>query len=454
MRRFHWVLVLAVGLHALAPGPFWRHTTAAILVIASVFTLWWANRALPRTPTSWTLFCIGITVAGASHVLERLMGIYPVSVARLYELGYGIGYVLLVAGMLGLARGRRLDRWTSLTVTLEAVAFGASCYMLSWLLVIDPADPATTLDAVVASGYPFVDVVLVAIVMRVILSDPLNPAGWWLMVSALVVLAGDLAYAAGATPEWASVGWVATYPVVAIAASHRSLPRLFQPSSGHRPGPAQLVTTAPALLALAAVPAFAAGGWRVTWPVGVLAAVVALAVIGRLASLLAHHGRIAEELETLATRDALTGLPNRRHLYEHFTSRMPQRSDQVLLFIDLDGFKDINDRWGHDVGDRVLAAVANRLAGTLREADQLWRLAGDEFVALCAGSAQQVPVIIGRITSELSQPLVIGDLTLTLSASIGALPFDPERSVDEQLAEADRAMYVHKSRRTRNHTVG
>jgi diguanylate cyclase (GGDEF)-like protein len=99
-----------------------------------------------------------------------------------------------------------------------------------------------------------------------------------------------------------------------------------------------------------------------------------------------------ETLRTLAQTDALTGLPNRRGLQLHLTAMLPQARPQQLLalyLLDLDGFKPVNDRYGHDVGDALLVAVGQRLQAQLRASDVVARLGGDEFVVLAAGLPDQ-----------------------------------------------------------------
>lgn len=157
-------------------------------------------------------------------------------------------------------------------------------------------------------------------------------------------------------------------------------------------------------------------------------------------------------LEEQALRDPLTGLPNRRELISEMPKAMARadRSEHhmAVIFLDLDGFKQINDTLGHEVGDRVLCTFANRLQSSVHETDTVARLAGDEFVVLFEGL--YTPVIdeelITLLDERLSAPLEIDGHDIPVSASIGVQIYSPgsTSSVEELLDRADKAMYEVK----------
>ena len=169
--------------------------------------------------------------------------------------------------------------------------------------------------------------------------------------------------------------------------------------------------------------------------------------------------RANEEIEHLAFYDPLTGLPNRRLLLDRL-GRAPvlsQRSGKVgaLLFLDLDHFKDLNDTLGHEVGDELLQAVAQRLLANVRVADTVARLGGDEFVVMLSDlstSTQEAAALAQRIGEQilrgLSEPYVLRGHTHQGAASIGATLFGASaQSAIELLRQADIAMYQVKARR-------
>jgi diguanylate cyclase (GGDEF)-like protein len=159
----------------------------------------------------------------------------------------------------------------------------------------------------------------------------------------------------------------------------------------------------------------------------------------------------AEELAYRATHDPLTDLANRRMLAER-TERVLERvaageCDAALLFVDLDGFKDVNDELGHLAGDELLVAASRRITNALRECDLAARVGGDEFGVLVAEAADErtALTVADRIVEALGKPFVIGNRSLTVSASVGlALAPRDGLDFDDLLRCADRALYAAK----------
>nr|WP_315253156.1 diguanylate cyclase [uncultured Duganella sp.] len=157
-------------------------------------------------------------------------------------------------------------------------------------------------------------------------------------------------------------------------------------------------------------------------------------------------------LEAMALRDTLTGLCNRRALMQALPEalRRANRSRQgcAVLFLDLDRFKQINDRYGHEEGDELLRQFAERLRGAVRKTDTVGRLAGDEFIVILEMLAgdHAAEEAAGKLQLALQQPFVLKTTSVTLSASIGIAihhPDDPQE-VETLLGRADRAMYRQK----------
>jgi diguanylate cyclase (GGDEF)-like protein len=163
--------------------------------------------------------------------------------------------------------------------------------------------------------------------------------------------------------------------------------------------------------------------------------------------------RAEEELTRRATHDTLTGLPNRALIRErlHTALQRSRRSglNVALLFIDLDGFKLINDTHGHEAGDAVLKTVSSRLLAQVRPGDTVARLAGDEFVVLCEQVEQPIvmSVLAIRINDILRQPMGFKDNNLFVTGSVGvAIGNGGTHTADDLLRYADTAMYAVKER--------
>jgi len=186
--------------------------------------------------------------------------------------------------------------------------------------------------------------------------------------------------------------------------------------------------------------------WRA--PTALLFAFVVLALCWRL--LVAFGTRAlarAQVSEQLAMRDPLTGLANRRSFEKELAAQLAQPDpDSAVLMLDLDGFKAINDTWGHEVGDKVLTTVADRLLATVRDSDLVARIGGDEFAVL-ARPAHQAEVLKERLAEAVARPMPVSGVLLHPSVSVGwaAVPAGAARS--DVLREADIRLYdVKRSR--------
>jgi diguanylate cyclase (GGDEF)-like protein len=190
------------------------------------------------------------------------------------------------------------------------------------------------------------------------------------------------------------------------------------------------------------------------------------AMADELANLRAINAQLLQELVTLrereaqatrlADQDGLTGLYNRRRMLELLESAIADaaRKEQCvgLLFIDLNGFKGVNDEYGHAAGDKILTTVATRIAARVRNSDVVCRYGGDEFVVVlpCVPDAGAVTKVADAIRERVSLPCWIKGTEQRLSASIGQAMYPHDgRTADELLKGADLAMYRLKARLVR-----
>ncbi len=160
-----------------------------------------------------------------------------------------------------------------------------------------------------------------------------------------------------------------------------------------------------------------------------------------------RHEREAE-LERRSLHDALTGLPNRTLLFDRLAQTLHRRQTTgvAILFVDLDGFKSVNDNLGHDVGDQVLIEVARRMVTVVREADTVARLAGDEFVILCdeVGDPELAAELADRVVAAVSEPIVTERGEAVVGASVGISMAGQNADPELAVRVADQAMYRAK----------
>jgi len=153
-----------------------------------------------------------------------------------------------------------------------------------------------------------------------------------------------------------------------------------------------------------------------------------------------------KRIEFLANHDTLTELPNRRALEEHIGFKLATVHKQVfsLVYIDLDGFKPINDEHGHIIGDQVLQVVSDRMQNVLRKSDFAARIGGDEFVLVVESviDRQKIDHLINRVLKSIEKPISIHGTMMQVSASIGVVQCnDQTNTLDELMHFADQAMY-------------
>jgi len=158
-----------------------------------------------------------------------------------------------------------------------------------------------------------------------------------------------------------------------------------------------------------------------------------------------------DELEHIAHYDALTGMPNRVLLADRLQQAMLQsqrrNSALAVAYLDLDGFKPVNDQHGHEVGDQLLVTLSQRMKASLRESDTMARIGGDEFVALLVdiGERRDCELLLSRLLQAAATPVRVDGALLQLSASIGVTLYPQDNADADQLVRhADQAMYLAK----------
>lgn len=193
--------------------------------------------------------------------------------------------------------------------------------------------------------------------------------------------------------------------------------------------------------------------------IGLCAWLMAIAVQRRTAQFDATE-RSADHFRRLALHDNLTALPNRSQVMQYLESLIAVSADPqwptYVLYVDLDGFKDINDRYGHATGDQVLIAATRRMTANVRSTDFVARLSGDEFlVVLAAVESESAAIRIAQtLVQSLAATVQVQGVALSVTASIGVAQYPRDGStVDEVLRAADAAMYAAKRAGKNNYRV-
>ena len=425
-----------------------RHRLAWALMGASAFS--WGLGALAW---DWYELIQGVEVPFPSLADAGYLAAVPLAV----------GAVLSFPVAFGRARA-------ALNSVLDGLLIAAALLVVSWSTVLGAVYRAggdSVLSTVLGLAYPLGDMaILTMILVRVGRSPRRGRFNLLLLAGGLATLAiADSSFAyLTASGTYASgnaldSGWVAGYLIIGLAALRaarqpvRSAPprRLASRLEQLLPYPAvaaALGVTVAEQVTHSALDFFTF--WTVL-AIVVIALVRQYLALGANVALVDNLAAREREMEYQAHHDSLTGLANRIHFQGAVTHTLDEAADDstpcAVLFIDIDDFKQVNDRYGHATGDSLLRLVAARLKANLRPEDTEARLGGDEFAVLVekASEPRQVNAIAERILKALREPGAINGRTLPVRGTIGVAFAEPGvRKCEELLRRADIAMYIAK----------
>jgi diguanylate cyclase (GGDEF)-like protein len=438
--------------------------------LAAAGTAFRASRRCSETPrlrSAWRLLAIGSLCYLAGDIAQT---IYELGGAKPYpsvaDAFYVLFYPLILAGLLRFpaprrARGERVR----LGLDLAVVAIGG--FALVFYVVLGPtvlADGGSALQSAFSVAYPVGDMILLAglasVVLRGTAASSLT-ALRTLGIGMCFFVAADLVYGyitlhstyQGGDPVDAL--WMVAIAIFAIAGSAQRAPD---------PTAEEAVALRPVRASWMPYVAVAVGYGLLTLaerhdalvPAGVLL-VAAAALMGLVSvrQLLAQRDLVSTrgQLSHQSLHDTLTGLPNRALVLDR-AERMLARARRnhtpvAALYVDIDGFKQVNDSFGHASGDTLLQAVAARISGTIRECDTAGRLGGDEFVVLLEDLPEEIgaELVAERLCEVLAQSVEFEGAhgrALSVSASIG-VAVGTRACADDLLRDADFAMYEAKT---------
>jgi diguanylate cyclase (GGDEF)-like protein len=379
-----------------------------------------------------------------------------------------LGQILMFSGAIAVvARRGRNDIGGLIDSTVVSMAAGG----VLWDFLLFPHLRAThvpaAMQATTCVAVFMLTGVLGALARMLQTARGVIPALWLLVISMAASLSGIVTVAlvidpaVAARPAWTDMIYLVGYAALGLFGIDRSAGRLL------RPGPAPTDDLSAGRLAFLGVAVAAmpvVGGVRQLigqdadgFLLAVVATVVTPLVMVRIGRLASERGWAEWALRYEASHDRLTTLPNRAAFTGRLTAALRSGAPLVVVFCDLDGFKAVNDRYGHAAGDRLLIEVATRLRRCIRVGDVVSRFAGDEFMILCPDAgARDAAELCRRIEAALSQPIELAGVPVRVGASIGTVardgsavsgdadPTGAGRSAEDLIHRADAAMYAAK----------
>ncbi|MFG1925298.1 diguanylate cyclase domain-containing protein [Cryptosporangium sp. NPDC048952] len=454
---------VATVLFYVVPRPGLQMSVCGVLGVASAIAIVvgvaWRR---PAVRWSWYVLALSRVIYGAGDVIYwyqtvfQQRDVFP-SVSDAF---YIPSNLMLIVALAGLARARSPGHDEGRLI--DALVLSTGVAMLAWIFLMSPYvhdGGLTGFGEAVSLAYPAIDVLALGILVRLTLGGgDRTRAFWFLTVGVFLQLVADVGYLllelAGTylAGNPLDAGWFALHALAGAAALHPSMTALSSaspPVDDFRIGRGRLVALAAAsLMAPAALAIQWLRGAPLDVPVIVLGCVVLfLLVITRLHGTLRLLSVTLQTAETQARTDQLTGLANRRSFHSVWERTLRDGSGPTaLLYVDLDGFKPVNDAFGHEAGDAVLIAVADRLRDVVREGDVVARLGGDEFALILPESSDaDARQVADRILVALAEPVVAGGEEVVVGASIGLVAAARGDDAEGWLHRADAAMYAAKA---------
>lgn len=471
MARWQLVVALCALLAvptALAPASRLADVTYLAGLVLIVAALWWGTSRLPRPDrTPWLLLSSAASCWLVGDIVQRVMDAagYQPHGASLPDVFWLASYPLLIAAVSRIIRMRGVPAKLLSDIRLDVFVVTIAAFVAAWHLLIAPSlDGSSFVETLTGMAYPVGDVAVFALALTLAMIPGGRATPAWLLIACLgLTLPVD--FLQGVVPEStgdrldsallvvnALLGAAALHPARAAVTRGRAL------GARHPMHRWRIVLLGFSLCAVSVISTF-----HDPDPIRVLPSVVASVLIS--STVVLRFYRAVEEREAAeravthqATHDQLTGAANRALLMNRLVAAVrgdaAHGGSSVLIFIDLDGFKKVNDTWGHPAGDEVLRAVTHRLRSLVRPEDTVARMGGDEFVVLCRrmdgglGSS-----VAARMRAALLAPVEIGPADAHVGASVGVVTLDARMLgdgrdsfsvADDLLRRADAAMYEAK----------
>lgn len=433
------LLIIYIVIRYFNPPTWWSELILYNVIILAAI---WATLSSPQPDDEWGRrgFVIALLAWLIGSITSAIDSYFATEMTILSEVSYSLFYPFALFGFIRSLRSQEKSHALEIIDTL-VIALSATTLISTFALRSATENiSGTDFEVFLAILYPIGDLVLLLTVISVVLLQHLNLRNLFIMMGVLIYTISDFYYlwlTQSESYQYASLsdaGWLLGFIVIAnsywFAPDEESHPRSFNPIAVTLALIASSLILAISVMRpdyfprFVLVPAFAT---------------IALAFL-RMAVAMSDARKMSDE-RILARTDELTGLANRRRFISEFERF--QKDTGSLLILDLDGFKPVNDRLGHQVGDQLLRQVAKRFERVIPRGALLARLGGDEFGALVPGDEGFETAVALRAT--LSFPFRIDGNEIALSVSIGEARIDPSEGGEPNLLRrADEAMYQAK----------
>ena len=394
---------------------------------------------LPDDELGQRVTALALFAWGVGSISSSIDSFFKTELSILSEVAYSLFYPLVILGAIRSLRNQDKSRRLELIDTLVIALSGTTLLSSLFLKPATAEIPGTQYEVFLTIVYPVGDLVLLLTVMGIVLLQRLTPRNLLFLIGVTIFTVSDFyylwlsqndSYVFGSLSD---AGWLLGFVLIAhsywFPADEEEHPRTFNPT---------IVTLALVLSSIILAISVLRPEYFPRFVLIPAFATIALAFL-RMAVAMADARKMSEE-QILARTDELTGLANRRRFISEFEKF--QKAPGSLLILDLDGFKPVNDQLGHEVGDQLLAQVAQRLERVMPRGALLARLGGDEFGALVPGHEGVEVAVALRATLEF--PFNVAGHEIKLGVSIGEAFSANESDGQSLLRRADEAMYRAK----------
>jgi diguanylate cyclase (GGDEF)-like protein len=487
-----WLWYLCCGLSVVAVGPFLPNLIQQALYAAlgaSVFVAVAVGLRLhrPARPLAWRVLLLAIGCAVVANLIWAAMTVagVPIPGFSAVDVVYYSMYPLLALALAILpVHGRYSSPMAGMT---EAGIITCTAAVLWWTVLVDPlvVDHGALPKDADFIAYPVLDLMLLAMAVRLLLVTGARAPSYLLLVgSAAALLAADTVYFVVVArtgdvtgPQFSSLTWLLANALFGAGALHPSMRSVA--AEGHADARRDRLVALPVYVLLVVLTPIITGVslvlemgsehfdvYDVAIPLGATTLTAVLLVL-RLRQLTAvaqmratdlntrtvdlegalhSQAVLQQELSHRALHDPLTGLPNRLLLHGRIGAALERRADGALLMVDIDGFKDVNDRFGHAMGDDLLLAVAQRISDLIGPAHLLARPGGDEFAVLLEDvDCDTVRERGDAVVAAMRRPVTVRGHDLYATVSAGVRTLDPSGLTVDMLRDADLALHAAKA---------